>query len=197
MNNKKTRRTDESDFARDAWYVCKPGSVGDDRNRPCPLSIWDDCCQHASSHLRRSAGPTVYPKVQDAYGVAPDRVYICTQLPAMPVSFYLAFPSVPREFPLSESTRNPGSHKDFGSLFLLHFPGSYLRRTLSVILPCGARTFLIPIPFGTMARNGQAYPAVFSIHEICRFVKGRLQGWRSTNCFGRAELTSKLLPVKQ
>jgi len=30
-----------------------------------------------------------------AYGVAPDRVYICTQLPAVPVSFYLAFPSVP------------------------------------------------------------------------------------------------------
>ena len=28
-------------------------------------------------------------------GVASDRVYICTQLPAMPVSFYLAFPSVP------------------------------------------------------------------------------------------------------
>ena len=28
-------------------------------------------------------------------GVASDRVYICTQLPAMPVSSYLAFPSLP------------------------------------------------------------------------------------------------------
>ncbi len=41
-----------------------------------------------------------------------------------------------------------------GGLFLLHFPGSRLRRTLSVILPCGARTFLMPIPFGAMARDG-------------------------------------------
>ena len=93
-------------------------------------------------------------------GVAPDRVYICTQLPAMPVSFYLAFPSVPKDPKISQSPpRSPGSRKDSGSLFLLHFPGSFLRRTLSVILPCGARTFLMPIPFGAMARNGQAYPA--------------------------------------
>ena len=34
-----------------------------------------------------------------AYGVASDRVYICTQLPAVPVSFYLAFPSVPSVLP--------------------------------------------------------------------------------------------------
>ena len=77
-----------------------------------------------------------------AYGVASDRVYICTQLPAVPVSFYLAFPSVPAE-----------ANFCLGRLFLLHFPGSFLRRTLSVILPCDARTFLIPIPFGNMARD--------------------------------------------
>ena len=71
-----------------------------------------------------------------AYGVAPDRVYICTQLPAVPVSFYLAFPSV------------PAAKSSLGRLFLLHFPGSRLRRTLSVILSCGARTFLTPAPFG-------------------------------------------------
>ena len=29
-----------------------------------------------------------------------------------------------------------------GGYFLLHWPGSFLRRTLSGILPCGARTFL-------------------------------------------------------
>ena len=169
---KKTRHKDRSVSAKDAWYVCKPGSVGDGRNHPCPLSIWDDRCRHASSHLRRSAGPTVYPKVQDDCGVAPDRVYICTQLPAMPVSFYLAFPSVPKDPKISQSPqRSSGSHKDSGRLFLLHFPGSYLRRTLSVILPCGARNFLMPIPFGNMTRNGQAYPAPISIHETVRFVK--------------------------
>ena len=30
----------------------------------------------------------------------------------------------------------------YGGLFLLHYPGSCLRRTLSGILPCEARTFL-------------------------------------------------------
>ncbi len=30
-----------------------------------------------------------------------------------------------------------------GGYFLLHYPGSHLHRTLSGILPCGARTFLI------------------------------------------------------
>ena len=53
-------------------------------------------------------------------GVASDRVYICIPVARMPVSSYLAFPSLPR---LSR-----------GGLFLLHFPGSRLRRTLSVIL---------------------------------------------------------------
>ena len=54
------------------------------------------------------------------------------------VSSYLAFPSLPS--------------KD-GGLFLLHFPGSHLRRTLSVILPCEARTFLTVIPFGNIRRK--------------------------------------------
>ena len=40
-----------------------------------------------------------------------------------------------------------------GGLFLLHFPGSRLRLTLSAILPCEARTFLTIIPFGTISRN--------------------------------------------
>ena len=82
-----------------------------------------------------------------AYGVAPDRVYICTQSPAVPVSFYLAFPSVP----------SGGRAAVLGRLFLLHFPGSRLRRTLSVILSCGARTFLTPAPFGV--RHAAVPPA--------------------------------------
>ncbi len=40
-----------------------------------------------------------------------------------------------------------------GGISLLHYPGSRLRRTLSVILPCEARTFLIPRPFGITVRD--------------------------------------------
>ena len=35
----------------------------------------------------------------------------------------------------------------------MHFPGGCPRRTLSVIPPCDARTFLMPIPCGAMARG--------------------------------------------
>ena len=71
-------------------------------------------------------------------GVASDRVYSKERLPAPWVSSYLAFPSLP-SCP--------------GGLFLLHFPGSRLRLTLSVILPCEARTFLTVTPFGTIPRD--------------------------------------------
>ena len=87
-------------------------------------------------------------------GVASDRVYICTQLPVVPVSFYLAFPSVPCA----------GVTLCVGSLFLLHFPGSFLRRTLSVNLPCDARTFLMSIPRGAMTRGGPACVEKYSIN---------------------------------
>ena len=40
-----------------------------------------------------------------------------------------------------------------GGFFLLHFPGSRLRLTLSAILPCEARTFLTVIPFGMIPRG--------------------------------------------
>ena len=43
-----------------------------------------------------------------------------------------------------------------GGLFLLHFPGSRLRLTLSAILPYEARTFLTVIPFGMIPRNRSA-----------------------------------------
>ena len=83
-------------------------------------------------------------------GVASDRVYICTQLPVVPVSFCLAFPSVP-------------CAERVGSLFLLHFPGGCPRRTLSVILPCDARTFLMPIPCGAMTRGSPACEGHYSM----------------------------------
>ena len=45
-------------------------------------------------------------------GVASDRVYICTQLPAVPVSSYLAFPSLPlarRSISVALSRRSPSA----------------------------------------------------------------------------------------
>ena len=42
-----------------------------------------------------------------------------------------------------------------GGISLLHYPGSRLRRTLSVILPCEARTFLTVIPYGVYRATTQ------------------------------------------
>ena len=60
-------------------------------------------------------------------GIAPDRVYTDGRRYRRPGEL------LPHLFTLTEL---------FGCSFLLHFPGSCLRRTLSVILPMGARTFL-------------------------------------------------------
>ena len=63
-------------------------------------------------------------KQYSAYGVAPDRVYICTQLPAMPVSFYLAFPSVPKDPKISQSPHGTlGAIKTPVGYFCCTFPG--------------------------------------------------------------------------
>ena len=59
-----------------------------------------------------------------------------------------------------------------GGLFLLHFPGSRLRRTLSVILPFEARTFLMPIPFGAVTRDSPTY-FTKSILDVSLQVKRR------------------------
>ena len=138
--------------------TCKPGSVRSGL-RSCHLSV-------TVVASRLSAASAVLPGRHDPGmgsprgGVASDRVYICTQLPVVPVSFYLAFPSVPCGPP--ERTR-------FGSLFLLHFPGGFPRRTLSVILPFDARTFLMPIPCGAMTRGSPVCSA--SIPYPARKVK--------------------------
>ena len=110
-------------------YACKPGSV----------EYGHLSCLCVAAKLCATRG--YVPGKRSAYGVASDRVYICTSLPTVPVSSYLAFPSLPRKR---------------GGLFLLHFPGSRLRRTLSVILPCEARTFLTVIPFGMIPRDRTA-----------------------------------------
>ena len=61
------------------------------------------------------------------FGLASDGVYRACCVTTAAVSSYLAFPPLPYEY---------------GGLFLLHWPGSRLHRTLSGILPCEARTFL-------------------------------------------------------
>lgn len=53
---------------------------------------------------------------------------------------------------------------------LLHFPGSHLHRPLAGILPCGARTFLIPL----LARDRLITSHRCIIAQKARFVKGRL-----------------------
>ena len=52
-------------------------------------------------------------------------------------------PSVAREAVVSYTALPPLPSQEEGGSFLLHFPWSRLHRTLSGILPCEARTFLI------------------------------------------------------
>ena len=61
------------------------------------------------------------------FGLASDGVYRAMSVTSHAVVSYTAFPPLPAKA---------------GGLFLLHFPGSHLHRTLSGILPCEARTFL-------------------------------------------------------
>ena len=89
----------------------------------------------ATMNTKRRATAGISTVIQ---GVASDRVYSGLPLPGELVSSYLAFPSLP---PVG------------GGLFLLHFPGGHPRRTLSVILPCDARTFLAITPFGNISRD--------------------------------------------
>ena len=56
-----------------------------------------------------------------------------------------------------------------GGLFLLHFPGSRLRLTLSAILPYEARTFLTVIPFGVIPRDRLA-----RLHVIITFERKKV-----------------------
>ena len=54
----------------------------------------------------------------------------------------------------------------------MHFPGGHPRLTLSVILPCEARTFLAILPFGVIPRDCTTWFDDFIIiPEKCGFVK--------------------------
>ncbi len=62
------------------------------------------------------------------FGLASGEVYMAFSVTRESVGSYPAFPPLPEEKP--------------GGISLLHYPWSRLRRTLSGILPCEARTFL-------------------------------------------------------
>ena len=64
------------------------------------------------------------------HGIAPDKVYTADGVTIVPVSSYLAFSPLP-----------------CGGCFLLHYLGSHLRRTLSVILSRGSPDFPQTSPF--------------------------------------------------
>ena len=85
---------------------------------------------------------------------------------------YTAFPPLPgrraqKKHSVFSSVLRPGG------LFLLHWPWSHLHRTLSGILPCEARTFLVcglsahaaaitcPAPIGSPSGNGLYYHITF------------------------------------
>ena len=63
------------------------------------------------------------------FGLASDGVYTATAVTSRTVVSYTAF--------------SPLRRRGRRCSFLLHFPGSHLRRTLSGILPYEARTFLV------------------------------------------------------
>lgn len=114
-----------SGIRSDGEGTCKPGSV------ICRhLSADLHCCRpQAATADMTWAGPEslCFPVLS---GVAPDRVYMNAALPRRRRALISAFP------PLPESC-------SFGGISLLHLSGGFPRRALPVILPCGARTFLM------------------------------------------------------
>ena len=106
-------------------WSCKPGSVIARKCRDDHLSRL-----HVAIQLKRPTWRRTGQIHGPLFGLASDGVYNASCVTTRPVVSYTAFS------PLPESMRYPAV------CFLLHFPGSRLRRTLSGILPCEARTFL-------------------------------------------------------
>ena len=116
----------------------KPGSVlGDHLSRPV---VTDRLEQPTRKHDG--------PPYRFLLGLATDGVYIC------PWRYRQGGELLPRHFTLTGSSIYTCSYTGIYPLdheqiekpavsFLLHFPRSHLHRTLSGILPCVARTFLV------------------------------------------------------
>lgn len=115
----------ENERAKRAY---KPGSVADG---------------HLSWHARHRAAPRTLPgrgpgrPIAPLFALAPDGVY---QAAALPRRWWSLTPPF-QLFPLrAESARR------WESSFLRHFPSGCPAWPLASILPCGARTFLTPVP---------------------------------------------------
>ena len=86
-----------------------------------------------------------------------------------------------------------------GGLFLLPFSGGYPRLTLSVILPCDARTFLTRIPFGMIPRGRPTrlpvyYITFFSISQDKIFSPSAPGGGGEYFCgFGKLPLATEAI----
>ena len=89
------------------------------------------------------------------FGLASDGVYRAMSVTSHAVVSYTAFPPLPAKA---------------GGLFLLHFLGSHLHRTLSGILPCEARTFLTCCLSASQPRSSVIL-TLFTITFFFRFVK--------------------------
>ena len=168
-------RTSEIQLNNDR--ACKPGSVlvseETSSRHLSSLGISPKFKPNGSATMKKGEQPRSQKATNQ--GVASDRVYSGLVLPRERVSSYLAFPSLP--WLLCRGQNNPtylvanfnlavGNygwrykihafctlHNNQGGLFLLHFPGSRLRRTLSVILLCDARTFLAVTAFANIRRD--------------------------------------------
>ena len=136
----------------------------------------DRMLPYGSSNLPVTRRATVSSRL----GLASDGVYRACPVTRPAVSSYLAISPLPAEA---------------GGIFLLHFPGSRLRRTLSGTLPCEARTVLSRslsvLPAAT------AYPArrtcfgYYRTEPVCLQVS--LHGFRS--CFSMLYTSKQLPPI--
>ena len=76
-------------------------------------TLEDNNCLTATSRGTRSGPPRCALALAPSPGVASDRVYICRQSPVLPVSSYLAFPSLPhkvrRSISVALSLRSPSA----------------------------------------------------------------------------------------
>ena len=111
-----------------------------------------DCCRQAQA---------TYPKARTGHLIVSDSVllrmgFTCAlSVTSQAVVSYTAFPPLPAKA---------------GGLFLLHFPGSHLHRTLSGILPCEARTFLTCCLSALQPRSSVLL-TLYNITLFFRFVK--------------------------
>jgi len=92
-----SRKSSDAGFAGDVSFQGKSVSRVLYGKKPWLSSISNlHCCKSPATRRRTCRAGMDSGWSRSAYGVASNRVYICTQLPVVPVSSYLAFPSLPQ-----------------------------------------------------------------------------------------------------